>query len=355
LKIDTFDLDLFSSRSYSETREMQVTREFKFLDLVDQKMSPGINRQETSQISAVQEAPKAGQWFRPVVFEGQPALALTDQFRAEMDKMRQLLDAVMDRFSNMNLIKNSPGGNFHLSRISQVNSHSFSGEFTQLSAYEYSETTRFSYSESEQTRFFADGIVNTMDGNEINFSFEMQMEHSFFREEAFSWTEKGYTLIDPLIVNAGITRPRLSEVGFSFDLDLDKNSEYIRAPAQGTGFLSLDKNRDGRINDGSELFGPATGNGFKELAAYDLDKNLWIDENDAVFDELTLYGLDENGVMHLTRIKDAGMGAIYLAGVNTAFDVKNMENELLAKVKKSSIALNEDGSIRSVQEVDWTA
>ena len=71
------------------------------------------------------------------------------------------------------------------------------------------------------------------------------------------------------------------------------------------------------------------------MGAYDLDQNSWIDENDAVFDELTLYGLDESGEMQLTRIKDAGMGAIYLAGVDTNFDLKNSENELLARIKKS--------------------
>ena len=191
--------------------------------------------------------------------------------------------------------------------------------------------------------------------NEINFSFGMEMDRSFFREESFSWSETGYTLIDPLIVNAGVTTPQFSGAGFSFDLDLDGSTENTRAPAPGTGFLSLDKNRDGVINDGSELFGPSTGDGFGELARYDLDKNSWIDENDAVFDDLTLYEQDEKGGMHLTRIKDAGIGAIYLAGVATPFDLKNKENELLARIKKTSIALNEDGSVSSVQEADWTA
>ena len=361
MKIDTFDLDLFSSRRYSEISKQQVTREFKFLDLVDQKMDQNLEgtqtREVTGQTSTEQEMIQAGQWFRPISVEGQPAIALTDQFMAEMEKMKQMLDAIMDRFSNLNVIRQTSHGCFHLSRISQINSNQF-GDFTQparLSAYEYSETTAYSYSESEQTRFSANGIVNTLDGNEINFSFEMEMDRSFFREESFAWTETGVALIDPLIVNAGVTVPQFSGVGFSFDLDMDGSSEDISAPAFGTGFLSLDKNRDGLINDGGELFGPSTGDGFGELAAYDLDKNSWIDENDAVFDELTLYGLDESGEMHLTRIKDAGMGAIYLAGVNTPFDLKNGENELLARIKKTSIALNEDGSVSSVQEADWTA
>ena len=363
MKIDTFNLDLFSSRSYSETSRQQVTQEFKFLDLMDQKITQNMDqvqtRQETPQETTEQAVDKSGQWYRPVLFEGQPAIELTDQFMAEMEKMRQMLDAIMDDFTQLNVIRQSSGGCFHLSRISQLNSNlSFTDNnpmAPRLSAYEYSESATYTYSESEQTRFSATGVVNTMDGNEINFSFEMEMARSFLREESFAYTQKGYALIDPLIVNAGVTTPKFSGVSFSFDLDLDGNPEDIQAPAWGTGFLALDKNKDGIINDGNELFGPSTGYGFAELAAYDLDKNSWIDENDAVFDELSLYGLDENGEMHLTRIKDAGMGAIYLAGVDTQFDLKNKDNELLARIKKSSIALNEDGSVSSVQEADWTA
>jgi len=363
LKIDTFILDLFSSRSYSETSQQQVTREFKFLDLVDQKMDQYLDQAQTRQVApqktTEQAVDRTGQWYRPVLLEGQPAIELTDQFMAEMEKMRQMLDAIMDDFSQLNVIRHSSGGCFHLSRISQLNSNlTFTNDSLpapRLSAYEYSESASFSYSESEQTSFSANGIVNTLDGNEINFSFEMEMARSFFREESFAYTEKGFALIDPLIVNAGVTTPKFSGVGFSFDLDLDGNPEDIQAPAWGTGFLALDKNQDGMINDGKELFGPSTGDGFGELAAYDLDKNFWIDENDAVFDDLSLYGMDESGEMHLTRIKDAGMGAIYLAGVDTAFDVKNKDNKLLAKIKRSSIALNEDGSVSSVQEADWTA
>ena len=41
---------------------------------------------------------------------------------------------------------------------------------------------------------------------------------------------------------------------------------------------ALDINEDGKINDGKELFGTASGNGFGDLAAYDQDNNGWIDE-----------------------------------------------------------------------------
>ncbi len=38
-----------------------------------------------------------------------------------------------------------------------------------------------------------------------------------------------------------------------------------------------------KINDGSELFGTSSGDGFKDLATYDEDENGWIDENDSIF------------------------------------------------------------------------
>ena len=121
MKIDTFNLDLFSSRSYSETSRQQVTQEFKFLDLMDQKITQNMDqvqtRQETPQETTEQAVDKSGQWYRPVLFEGQPAIELTDQFMAEMEKMRQMLDAIMDDFTQLNVIRQSSGGCFHLSRI----------------------------------------------------------------------------------------------------------------------------------------------------------------------------------------------------------------------------------------------
>jgi len=64
------------------------------------------------------------------------------------------------------------------------------------------------------------------------------------------------------------------------DLDANGVTEKISFVGSGGGFLALDKNSDGVVNDGRELFGAATGQGFKELAEYDSDNNNWINEND---------------------------------------------------------------------------
>lgn len=63
----------------------------------------------------------------------------------------------------------------------------------------------------------------------------------------------------------------LTERDFAFDIDLDGHADQIAFVGTGSGFLALDRNGDGEINDGSELFGPESGDGFAELAAYDLN------------------------------------------------------------------------------------
>ena len=70
-------------------------------------------------------------------------------------------------------------------------------------------------------------------------------------------------------------------------------------PNSDDAWLVLDRNGDGIINDGSEMFGnatpqpqPADGtlrNGFLALAQYDDDGNGTIDEHDAIFSELRLW------------------------------------------------------------------
>lgn len=70
-------------------------------------------------------------------------------------------------------------------------------------------------------------------------------------------------------------------------------------PNSDDAWLVLDRNGDGLINDGSEMFGnatpqpqPADGtsrNGFLALAQYDDDRNGSIDEHDQIFSELRLW------------------------------------------------------------------
>ena len=121
----------------------------------------------------------------------------------------------------------------------------------------------------------------------------------------------------------------------------------------GSGYLALDKNGDGVINNGSELFGTTSGNGFADLAAYDSDGNGWIDEADEIFDKLRIWSKDANGKDVLVGLGAAGVGAIYLGSADTEFSLNSKsDNSTNAVIRKSGIFLYENGNVGTIQHVD---
>ena len=129
--------------------------------------------------------------------------------------------------------------------------------------------------------------------------------------------------------------------------------EVIRSYVKkGSGFLAYDKNNDGIINDGNELFGPKTGDGFLELAEFDEDNNGWIDENDSIYNKLRIWTIAEDGTKKLFALGQKGIGAIYLENVNTAFSLKSQQNNLNGKIQKSGIFLRENGTAGTIQHID---
>jgi hypothetical protein len=139
-----------------------------------------------------------------------------------------------------------------------------------------------SHFENESVSFVAAGIIKTSDNKEIKFALELDMQREYASYESFSFRAGDAKLTDPLVINFNGTAAELSDVRFSFDLDADGFEEDMPLLKPGSGYLVFDINNDGLVNNGSELFGPKTGNGFNELAVQDIDANNWIDENDPV-------------------------------------------------------------------------
>jgi hypothetical protein len=220
---------------------------------------------------------------------------------------------------------------------------------------DYSKVTN--YSESEQTTLQASGVIHTTDGKEIQFNLNLAMQRQYSETSSTSVQlgDAARKKTDPLVINFNGTAAQLTDQRFAFDLNSDGTNEQINFTQPGSGFLALDKNGDGKINSGSELFGPNTGNGFSELAQYDSDHNGWIDENDAVFNQLKVWTKDASGGDQLNSLASLGVGAISLQSISTPFDIKTASNQLLGSVIASSVALNENGSVGSVQQIDLTA
>lgn len=207
-------------------------------------------------------------------------------------------------------------------------------------------------SESESTTFASTGLVTTADGRKIDFNVEVSMSRAFMSKFGFLETQD-YIKTDPLMINLDTNIASVSDQKFFFDLDADGKEEEISFAGKGSGFLALDKNGDGKINDGSELFGTKSGDGFKDLSAYDEDGNGWIDEHDSIFSQLKIWTKDEEGNDHLIDLKKADVGAIYLGNADTQFSLKNDANELNAEIKKTGIYLKEStGSVGTLNHVD---
>jgi len=218
--------------------------------------------------------------------------------------------------------------------------------------YDYRE----SYTEVEQTAFDAQGVVQTADGREINFNLSLFMARSYHVETSVSLRlGDARQKSDPLVINFSGNAAQLTDRRFAFDLNADGTaSEQINFVTGGSGFLAFDRNADGAINNGSELFGTKTGDGFAELALLDSDNNGWIDENDAAYAQLSVWTRDEMGADTLRSLQEANVGAISLARVATPFDIRDGGNQTLGQIRSSGVFLKEDGQAGTMQQVDLT-
>ncbi len=217
--------------------------------------------------------------------------------------------------------------------------------------------------EQEDTSFSTVGTVRTKDGREINFNVNVNMSRrceEYYREEL---NVAQFALYDPLVINLDTNATEVSDQTFYFDLDADGSEEEI-SMLKGSGYLALDKNGDGIINDGSELFGTRNGDGFADLAQYDEDGNGWIDENDSIWSKLKIWCKDENGNDVLYKLSDKGVGAICLQNVSTDFTLQGTRNAkdgtastnaTNGVIRKTGIFLYENGNVGTVQHVDLAA
>ncbi len=209
-----------------------------------------------------------------------------------------------------------------------------------------------SYHETEQTQFHLSGTIQTQDQQSIQFDLQlnMQREYSTQIEEHLRFGDAKLT--DPLVLNFNGTAAELDPTQrFSFDLNHDGQNESLAQLASGNGFLVLDRNKNGKIDDGTELFGPQTGIGIQELAAYDVDHNNWIDENDPIYEWLQVWAPQE-AADSLKSLKEVNIGALYLDQIGTPFSLKDTKNQTLGQIKSSGLFVSETGQAGIMQQVD---
>ncbi|WP_051296708.1 hypothetical protein [Anaeroarcus burkinensis] len=212
------------------------------------------------------------------------------------------------------------------------------------------ETRTHTVSEAEYTAWSAQGRVTTEDGRTV----QIDQTSLMLRSAEMVQTQSTATLEDPLVIQygKGSAAVGLTEEKYAFDLDADGQKDSMSFVKPGAGFLALDQNGDGKINDGSELFGAKSGDAFGDLAKFDADGNGWIDENDDVYGKLRIWAKDDQGKDQLLSLKEADVGAIYLGSVATEFSLKDSRNELQGQVRQSGLFLRDSGEVGTVQRLD---
>lgn len=196
--------------------------------------------------------------------------------------------------------------------------------------------------------FSAEGKVVLEDGSVRAFSLSIQWEQSF-SESLRLRIQDGKVLTDPLVISLDGAQP-LSTNAFAFNLS-GKEGETLPYLSGRAGYLAQDTNHDGKITEGSELFGPQTGKGFMELSALDDDRNGWIDGNDSAYKQLKIWMVTQSGE-NLLSLQEAGIGAISLQSADLNYTFKSDAETPIAHYKKASVALGESGEAYGVFEVD---
>lgn len=152
----------------------------------------------------------------------------------------------------------------------------------------------------------------------------LQLEFEFAYEESAAMTEQVQSA-DPLTLDLdgnGLSFTHYTQ-GASFDITGAGKAVSTSFVTGGDAFLALDRNGNGTIDDGRELFGDQRGaaNGFEELARLDSNGDGTISGQDPSFGQLRLFRDNGNGRTErgeLMSLMQAGISEINLRYANVS-------------------------------------
>ena len=202
--------------------------------------------------------------------------------------------------------------------------------------------------------FIADSIWSSYSFLRAVFSGDLNNVFDLFKNASVA------AKVDPLIFDLngdGIRTTSLDDSTAYFDLDGDGFAEKVAWVGDGDGLLTLDRNGDGMVTNGQELFGDRTRlingeyatSGFEALREFDDNNDGKIDTKDNVYSKLKMWqDINHDGLSQPEELKslvDLGIVSIGLESTVTgAVDVMNNIQRRLSSFMKS------DGSTAQVGE-----
>ncbi len=156
-------------------------------------------------------------------------------------------------------------------------------------------------------------------------SLSIQLEFEFEYEERVQVQQAAVQQSDPIVLDLdgdGIELTSYAQ-GARFDITGTGKQVTTGFVTGGDAFLAMDRNANGRIDNGAELFGDQNGaaNGFEELRRLDTNRDGRINRLDAEYDGLLLWRDDGDGQTEageLIGLAEAGIEEISLGYRNVS-------------------------------------
>ena len=188
----------------------------------------------------------------------------------------------------------------------------------------------------------AEGEITVRNGQE-KLTVRFEHEERLRMEQVQVQAQEQQPAADPLVIDLDRDGVELTDArnggGVSFDITGDGVRETVSWVSRDDGFLAYDRNGNGVIDSGRELFGDQHGaaDGFAELARFDENNDTMIDARDSIFSSLKIWqdanangasdagelkGLDEWGITGISIRSDGVSG---ISGGNRIQGYSNYE------------------------------
>jgi len=189
--------------------------------------------------------------------------------------------------------------------------------------------------------------------NSYELNLKFRQNTSVEERIGISLEELGIKKVDPLVLDLDGKGIQLTEAGKGaiFDVTADGKLDSTAWVKGNTALLTYDRNGNGVVDNGSELFGDQNGaaHGFEELGKYDANGDRKITILDPIFKALKLYrdlnGDGKMGKNEFSSLSELGIKALNLNFMRTSADINGNSLILNGSFER------EDGSTGQLADV----
>lgn len=205
--------------------------------------------------------------------------------------------------------------------------------------------------ETNSVGFSARGTIVTEDGTTIAFNASFVAQSTSVVVKHISLREGDAQMKDPLVLLFSGSSAELTRSTQGFDLDANGTLEQLPSIANGA-YVVDDVNKNGKVDNGSELLGALSGDGFADLRAMDEDGNGFLDSGDAKYQELRLWQPRQDSGGQLLTLADAGVLALFTGSVATPVNLQLQSGDVAGRVRATGIYLAEQGTVQPLEQID---